>query len=1327
MAKNTSPLPRIITQLRDVLAATRYTMMADVEPLVEQAFILLGFEKPDKPATQLNVSDLAYNIAMILDNTQDNSVIRLCLGILLRLGGMGEILAAAYLRKNKLAKETLLATLDTFAPQYKLSLANRFFRHPHKREPWFLRWAHDVVRNAQGEDPEEVLLFLEAIPESEGELSNPLQRELLRGRFGVWLQRLLHLELDPEQLEFMIRTTGRLRSHQVAMSLARSLGGVDEVHKDTQGLKAELLQCVGACGRKRDPLLVNRVLSFVRSEREAVVLAALRGLAALRAEKLPQALAYAYVNREEMRQGLLPLLLRLDAVELRIFLERLPRVERLELLPRLAALFASFNPLWMREALRRQAANGADEEGDWRQLVQAMERFLLAHPPLSREADYRPAPASGTKLVETQRSSPAQESAAQALLERMKRTMAGKERQQSSEGRGATPTGKELRAKLQGGGELRNLNLDGERLPDLEIRGATLSHCTASTCNFAQAALDSVVFEKCVLRNLDMEGAWLREVEFRDCELVNCRLASSRLEGVRFRKCAIHGGQFSNGVSREVEFRRCGLLECDFSGSLLEGFQAWACRMQAAHFAYVQAREPVFQGVEFSDCRFYKTSIERGVVRNCVASTSAFVQCRFYDLDTDEPAFLGQERETIVQGTARAATLKLATMAPQLGSAAGTRLFFKLVEQWFFEKGLKESEATFLANNRRRLDWALCMLPAPADDFLRMLPAVLESPGPLPGSRTAEPVCAIHGYVPDFATMRLLEQYKVPPGPEGEERDTAVPIEGLYTIGSTGTIAHARFSDIDLWVCYDPADLPPESVRALEEKLQRVEAWAGEAFGVEVHFFLMDLQSVRHNEFGYTDKESAGSSQARLLKEEFYRTGVYLAGKKPFWWYLPVGVDTAGYQRHFQRFRRAVGPLDRSVLDLGHLEDIPRSEFFGASLWQIVKAIKSPFKSAMKLALLDKYTHSDDVAELLCNRLKRNLFDGGKDLWDIDPYALMFREIFEYYEQSEDKDAQDLMRLAFLQKTGLYLAAQGTGRFYEMQDYSYMEYFFPYSEADIASHVEPGRGLPAEQVKLADSHAELVELGQKMVRFMLRTYETIHKLWSDRGLDMRVTEEDMTKLGRKVSSYLSPRPFKVMRIPFMDAGKSLFSTLEFIREGLAGKPGTWVVRGEAPKRKGKRSRKEEVHRSRLLEPLLVWLVANNVYAPAMPLQAGGLEYPLTLGDIDAMLRALDAFFSPAEIFDTDINEYLRKERVARVFLSINYTQPREERRVRAVTIVYSTNWGELFCRPANKDFQVLYQDPLRFVRANLDLDVGVETRITAFLPPKSLCPPVRIL
>ena len=55
--------------------------------------------------------------------------------------------------------------------------------------------------------------------------------------------------------------------------------------------------------------------------------------------------------------------------------------------------------------------------------------------------------------------------------------------------------------------------------------------------------------------------------------------------------------------------------------------------------------------------------------------------------------------------------------------------------------------------------------------------------------------------------------------------------------------------------------------------------------------------SVIVNDFGGSeeDVDSSGSAQGKLLKEEFYRTAVFIAGHVPLWWVVPVGVDAAWF------------------------------------------------------------------------------------------------------------------------------------------------------------------------------------------------------------------------------------------------------------------------------------------------------------------------------------------------------------------------------------------------------------------------------------------------
>ena len=169
-------------------------------------------------------------------------------------------------------------------------------------------------------------------------------------------------------------------------------------------------------------------------------------------------------------------------------------------------------------------------------------------------------------------------------------------------------------------------------------------------------------------------------------------------------------------------------------------------------------------------------------------------------------------------------------------------------------------------------------------------------------------------------------------------------------MGSLGTVAQAEQSDMDLWVCHDPA-LDARALAELRKKCDLLEAWAATQ-GAEAHCFLIDpARYTLGDREAQLTSDDCGTTQHYLLLDEFYRTAIWLGGRTPLWWLVPV-YEEANYRTYThallsKRFVRA-----EEVLDLGHLARIPPGEFIGAGMWQLFKGIESPYKSVLKLLLL---------------------------------------------------------------------------------------------------------------------------------------------------------------------------------------------------------------------------------------------------------------------------------------------------------------------------------------------------------------------------------------
>ena len=261
---------------------------------------------------------------------------------------------------------------------------------------------------------------------------------------------------------------------------------------------------------------------------------------------------------------------------------------------------------------------------------------------------------------------------------------------------------------------------------------------------------------------------------------------------------------------------------------------------------------------------------------------------------------------------------------------------------------------------------------------------------------------------------------------------TSAPLKSLMLMGSVGTIAQTYKSDFDFWVCLDKKDFSDKELDALQKKLTGIEKWAEDRHKLEVHFFITDIEMVRNNDFGAADEESAGSSQARLLKEEFYRTTVLIEGQLPFWWLVPSGANDEIYNQYKKELAEGSYNVPIGTIDLGNLDKISTEEFFGAAIWQICKAIESPYKSTLKMAMLELFLDPNSEVKLLCNIIKERVQAEKAEenhLKTYDPYTVMFDTIRDYYNNQNEAEVCDLLESCFYIKCGYEVVVDMEGNF----------------------------------------------------------------------------------------------------------------------------------------------------------------------------------------------------------------------------------------------------------------------------------------------------------
>lgn len=341
-------------------------------------------------------------------------------------------------------------------------------------------------------------------------------------------------------------------------------------------------------------------------------------------------------------------------------------------------------------------------------------------------------------------------------------------------------------------------------------------------------------------------------------------------------------------------------------------------------------------------------------------------------------------------------------------------------------KVLARLRARFMALNEGRMARALEGLTPRQQSVLTLLPLFFHVNHPLlPGYVSGSTPAGLSNFEPDAQALteaqRLTRTFSYKP----RRGNPPTPIYGLFLMGSLGTLAQADQSDMDVWVCH-AADLGDNELAELRKKCQLLEAWAL-TMGAEAHFFLIEpTRFVLGERDAQLSSEDCGTSQHYLLLDEFYRTAIWLAGRTPIWWMVPVYEETRYAEFTHALISKRFIPADET-LDLGHLAHIPPGEFIGAGLWQLFKGIESPYKSVLKLLLTEVYASEHPHVQCLSLRFKRAVFANQVNLDELDPYIVVYRRIEEYLKARNEPERLELVRRSLYLKVNRKLTTGQRG------------------------------------------------------------------------------------------------------------------------------------------------------------------------------------------------------------------------------------------------------------------------------------------------------------
>ena len=589
----------------------------------------------------------------------------------------------------------------------------------------------------------------------------------------------------------------------------------------------------------------------------------------------------------------------------------------------------------------------------------------------------------------------------------------------------------------------------------------------------------------------------------------------------------------------------------------------------------------------------------------------------------------------------------------------------------------------------------------------------------------------VYGYEPRDETFRsYMDAFPENRPPQLQRRasfDPNLPIKSICLIGSLGSIAQGPKSDFDYWICFEGRVFSRESFLYFKEKLRDIEEWAMNYAGAEVHFFPLDLKDVRRDDFGPATGESSGSAQGKLLKEEFYRTMTLVAGQVPLWWVMPPGVSDPEYLRLAELIGNS-GRVDYSrLVDMGNVRGISLGEFYGAAIWQINKTMGSPFKSILKMAMLEEYMLNHGSRGLLCTELKKRLIANEDEAIHLDPYVLLFDRASTYLAERNRLEDLDLLRRSFYMKSGAKLT---------LADYRKSD--LQRKKRVMVDMVRTWGWNHQRIEKLNNFHnwtyRESHKFSKETHDFIIRTYKTISAELNKQSeqVGLVISQRDLTVLGRKLFVYYSKRTNKVestlnvieappalngLTLQPMVApdGQRIWSAFRALLSWSA------VQSGEG----GKAS----LFSSPDLAQILIWLVNNQLYdsdtSINLNLGSGRLSSHCTLPDLQLLLKEMKAFFPPDAYKDVPENEFLNKPRTVRMMAVINLEEADSCSKIVQTGICLQNNWGETFYKGYSKNSQEGLLVARNFVRKYFSFDpLGALDNFKVYLPNRQFRKPL---
>jgi adenylate cyclase class 1 len=412
--------------------------------------------------------------------------------------------------------------------------------------------------------------------------------------------------------------------------------------------------------------------------------------------------------------------------------------------------------------------------------------------------------------------------------------------------------------------------------------------------------------------------------------------------------------------------------------------------------------------------------------------------------------------------------------------------------------------------NSQRLTRALSLLSVKQQDLLQIIPWLFQTSNSLPldtsinQEQSSQAPSGIANFELTQTVANAAQVLGLPSVSSAQDtRPAEYALEGVYIMGSTGTLGQNPTSDIDVWLVHR-ASLASSALKLLKEKAARLTLWFAN-YNFEVNFYFVHPHQFREN-LGYEpnqgrlSQDNSGSTQQWLLLEEFYRTHIVLAGKPIAWW-PSANADTVTHQQN---------TATSQWLFLGDVQTLPATEYFGASLWQLYKGLNMPHKALLKVLLLEVYAASYPHSQLISSQIWQSCEQD-----DLSPsndsYYILYQRIEAYLLSRGEVERLEIIRRCFYLKCGLKLTKDTSSLDWRHELIQAQVKDWQWSTA-LLTHLDNCQHWDAGQ---------LLAFNLSLNELLLTSYRNLLAFAAKQALSDTVRVEELGILARKLHTYFS--------------------------------------------------------------------------------------------------------------------------------------------------------------------------------------------------------------